>query len=188
MASERTRSTNRPDTLSRTDSQDRRLTCRTGADHTFFRVISLRTSSSRSRSATIFFSRLFSCSSCRSRFTSDGSKRAEMLPPAVDRLRADAVLLGHLGHRLLVGLAEDRDHLLFGESRLLHGSLAGPRAPFSQASTGPKIARQVTSPRGGGVKGGEAAERSAGTLDADEHGGSIQCRWRRREIDRALHR
>ena len=37
MASERTRSTNRPDTLSRTDSQDRRLTCRTGADHTFFR-------------------------------------------------------------------------------------------------------------------------------------------------------
>jgi hypothetical protein len=30
------------------------------------------------------------------------------------------------------------------ESRLFHGSLSGPRAPFSQASGGPKIARQVT--------------------------------------------
>ena len=39
----------------------------------FFRVISLSTSISRSRSATIFFSRPFSCSSCRSRFTSAGS-------------------------------------------------------------------------------------------------------------------
>ena len=38
-----------------------------------------------------------------------------------------------------------RDHLLFGESRLLHGSLVSPRAPFSQASAGPKIATHVTS-------------------------------------------
>lgn len=30
------------------------------------------------------------------------------------------------------------------ESRLLHGSLRGPRAPFSQVSAGPKIARQVS--------------------------------------------
>ena len=29
---------------------------------------------------------------------------------------------------------------------LLHGALSGPRAPFSQASGGPKIARQVTFP------------------------------------------
>ena len=40
----------------------------------FFRVISLRTSISRSRSATIFFRRPFSCSSWRTRLTSDGSK------------------------------------------------------------------------------------------------------------------
>ena len=36
---------------------------------------------------------------------------------------------------------QDRDHLLFGESGLLHGALVAPRAPFSQASAGPKIAR-----------------------------------------------
>jgi hypothetical protein len=52
-----------------------------------------------------------------------GLERAEMLPPAVDRLRADAVLLRHLRHRSLVGFTEDRHHLLFGESRLFHGSL-----------------------------------------------------------------
>jgi hypothetical protein len=38
---------------------------------------------------------------------------------------------------------QDRHHLLFGESGLLHGSLMSPRVPFSQVSTGPKIARQV---------------------------------------------
>ena len=31
-----------------------------------------------------------------------------------------------------VGLSQDGDHLLFAESRLLHGSLVTPRAPFSQ--------------------------------------------------------
>src|SRR5262245_5503598 len=40
----------------------------------FFRVISWSTSSSRSRSATSFFSRLFSNSSCRRRLTSVGSR------------------------------------------------------------------------------------------------------------------
>src|SRR5690348_3852097 len=44
-----------------------------------------------------------------------------MFAPAVDRLRADAVLLRHLRHGLLIGLAQDGDHLLFGESRFLHG-------------------------------------------------------------------
>src|SRR4029453_14967712 len=63
-----------------------------------------------------------------------GFQAAEMLPPGVDRLRTDAVLLGHLGHGPLVGLPEDRDHLLFAESRLLHGSLDSPRAPFSSFS------------------------------------------------------
>ena len=36
-----------------------------------------------------------------------------------------------------------------------------------------------TTPRGGGVKGGAAAERSSGTLDAAEPGDSILRRWRR---------
>ncbi|MBM3772228.1 MAG: FkbM family methyltransferase, partial [Acidimicrobiia bacterium] len=48
---------------------------------------------------------------------------------------------------------EDRDHLLFGEPRLLHGSLTRLRAPFSQASAGPKIGRQVRSPTTGPTAG-----------------------------------
>ena len=67
-----------------------------------------------------------------------------MLPPGIDGLRAHAVLLGHLRDRPLIGFAENRDHLLLGESGLLHGSLQTPRAPFSQALGGPKNARQVT--------------------------------------------
>ena len=66
-----------------------------------------------------------------------------MLPPAVDRLGADAVLLRDLRHWPSIGLPQDRDHLLFGESGLLHGSLVSPRAPFSQASAGPTNGRQV---------------------------------------------
>ena len=48
---------------------------------------------------------------------------AKVLPPAVDRLAADTVLLRHVRDRFRVGLPEDRDHLFFGESGLLHGSL-----------------------------------------------------------------
>ena len=48
---------------------------------------------------------------------------ANVLPPAVDRLAADTVLLRHVRDRLRVGLPEDRDPLLFCESGLLHGSL-----------------------------------------------------------------
>jgi hypothetical protein len=33
--------------------------------------------------------------------------------------------------------------------------------------------------RAGGVKGGEAAERCEGTLDADERRGRVEGRWRR---------
>lgn len=61
--------------------------------------------------------------------------RAERMPPATSIARdsrvnssmtvrhfSDPVPLGHLGHRGLVRLAQDRHHLLFFESRLLHGS------------------------------------------------------------------
>jgi hypothetical protein len=43
------------------------------------------------------------------------------------------MFLGDLRHRPLIGLAEDCDHLLFAESRLLHGSLVSPRAPILSA-------------------------------------------------------
>ncbi len=56
----------------------------------------------------------------------------ELLPPAVDGLFGDLVLARHLGHGGSVGLAQDRDHLLFGESTLSHGLLAGEFEPFSQ--------------------------------------------------------
>ena len=55
-------------------------------------------------------------------------------PPAVDRLGTDAVLLRHVRNRLRVGLPENRDHMVFGESGLLHGSLVSPRAPLSSVS------------------------------------------------------
>jgi len=54
------------------------------------------------------------------------------------------VLLRDLEHRPLVRLPEAPDHLLLGESRLLHGSLTGLRAPFSQVSAGPKNATHGT--------------------------------------------
>jgi hypothetical protein len=53
----------------------------------------------------------------------DRLQLAESLAPGVDRLLADAVLLGHLRHRTLVRLAQDLDHLLFAEPTLLHGFL-----------------------------------------------------------------
>ena len=42
-----------------------------------------------------------------------GTHCAEALPPAVDRLFADAVLLGDLGNRALVCFAQDRYGLRF---------------------------------------------------------------------------
>ncbi len=43
-------------------------------------------------------------------------------------------------------------------------------------------------PRGGGVKGGTAAERSEDTLDAAEHGGTIHRRWPREALPMTTHR
>ena len=63
---------------------------------------------------------------------------AETAPPGVDGLRADLVLPGDLGDRRLVGFTQDRDHLLFSKTTLLHGLLAGLREPFSQLTIGPE--------------------------------------------------
>ena len=52
-----------------------------------------------------------------------GVHAAEALPPAIDRLLADAVAFGDLSYRILVGLAQDADHLLFRKASLSHGSL-----------------------------------------------------------------
>jgi hypothetical protein len=52
-------------------------------------------------------------------------KLAEVLAPGIDRGLADLVLLGRLGHRGAVCLAQDRHHLLFRESTLSHGLLGG---------------------------------------------------------------
>lgn len=45
---------------------------------------------------------------------------AVALSPEIQRLLADTVLLGDLRDRRLVGLAENLDHLVFGESGLAH--------------------------------------------------------------------
>jgi hypothetical protein len=50
-------------------------------------------------------------------------KAAKALAPGVDRLLADAVPLGHYRYRLAIRLADDRDHLLFRETRFAHCSL-----------------------------------------------------------------
>src|SRR5690606_18518458 len=49
-----------------------------------------------------------------------GAHAAEALPPGVDRLIADPVLLGHHRDGGLVRLAEDLDHLLLGKPALAH--------------------------------------------------------------------
>jgi hypothetical protein len=50
-------------------------------------------------------------------------KAVETLAPCVDRLLADLMLLGHDRYWLAIGLADDRDHLLFRETRFAHCSL-----------------------------------------------------------------
>lgn len=59
----------------------------------------------------------------------------EMLTPALDRLLADFVFLGCLGHRDLVGLARDRNHPLVRKTALPHRLLALTK-PFVQRSMG----------------------------------------------------
>ena len=60
----------RPDTFTQLSSCLVQEPCTDGADHTFFAATSFITSISRSRSATSFFSRAFSASSCFRRLTS----------------------------------------------------------------------------------------------------------------------
>jgi hypothetical protein len=68
----------------------------------------------------------------------------ELLAPSVEGLAADSMLPGHLRDTPPVGLPQDLDHLLFGETALPHGSLACQQGASSQESNGPKIAGQVT--------------------------------------------
>ena len=71
-------------------------------------------------------------------FDVGGLQHPETAPPGVDRLGADLVLPCDLGNGCLIGLPQDRDHLLFSKTTLLHGLLAGKREPFSQVTIGPK--------------------------------------------------
>ena len=50
-------------------------------------------------------------------------KPPEAFASSVDRLLADAVPLGNPRNRFAIRLADDRDHLLFRETRLAHCSL-----------------------------------------------------------------
>src|SRR5690606_19586324 len=50
--------------------------------------------------------------------------------------------LRDLWHRLRIGLAQDPDHLVLGETALLHGS-SRLQEPSSQVSAGPKITGQA---------------------------------------------
>jgi hypothetical protein len=79
-----------------------------------FCATSFITSISSSRSAPAS-SAAHSWSSCFSRRTS--------LAPAVDRLFADPVPLGHRQHQLAIRLAQDRHYLPFRETRCAHCSL-----------------------------------------------------------------
>ena len=68
----------------------------------------------------------------------DRLERAEMTTSVVDRLLADLVLLRDFDDRRFISLPQDRDHLFFGETDLLHGTPLSLREPFSQSSCGPK--------------------------------------------------
>ena len=62
---------------------------------------------------------------------------AEVLAPGLDRLFADLVLLGSLGYRGPVCLAQRRDQLILRESTLPHGLLA-----FEEPSSQEPLARR----------------------------------------------
>jgi hypothetical protein len=55
---------------------------------------------------------------------------------------------------------------------------SGQLAPYAEAAFPTPSTVAYAAPRGGGVKGGAAAEHSSGTLDAAEHGDRIPGRWR----------
>ena len=73
-----------------------------------------------------------------------GLQRAEVLPPAVDRLALTPCFLATSGtgfssaSRRIVTICSSVNRVFF------MAPSSGPRAPFSQASAGPKNARQVT--------------------------------------------
>ena len=70
-----------------------------------------------------------------------GLQGPEVLPPAVDRLRAYAVLLRHLWDWPAIGFPQDRHHLLFAESGLLHGSLLDPEGAILSSFSWSEIRR-----------------------------------------------
>ena len=67
------------------------------------------------------------------------------------------MLPGDLGNWRLVCFTQDRDHLLFGKTTLLHGLLAGLREPFSQVTFGPKN-------RGRSIEAGTEGTTEASTI------------------------
>src|SRR3954468_19765343 len=92
-----------------------------GRLHIFRRITSCSTSLSSDRSATSFFSRWFSSSSCFSRFISDGISPAILLAPVVEGGLADACLAADLRHRRpFLGLPQYEGDLLLAEPRFLH--------------------------------------------------------------------
>src|SRR5690606_15649661 len=89
----------------------------------FFDRTSYNIALSSVRSATIFFSRLFSSSSWRMRLT----QTAIALLPVVERRVADACLAAHLRDgRSFIRLAQNECDLRLRELRLLHGILLLP--------------------------------------------------------------
>ncbi len=57
---------------------------------------------------------------------------------AISPWQQSPFLAAQAGNRRLIGFPQDRNHLLFGKTTLLHGLLAGEREPFSQVTIGPK--------------------------------------------------
>jgi hypothetical protein len=96
---------------------------RAGTVTSFFAATSFITSISRSRSATSFFSRAFSPSSCFSRLTSSAWKPPNRLRHVWIVCFADPVTLGHRRHRFAIRLADDRHHLSVRKTRFAHRSL-----------------------------------------------------------------
>src|SRR5207237_4973216 len=91
-----------------------------GRLHIFRRITSCSISLSSDRSATSFFSRWFTPSSCFSRFISDGTRPAILFAPAVERRLADPCLAADLGdRRALLRLPHHKRNLLLADPRLL---------------------------------------------------------------------
>jgi hypothetical protein len=90
--------------------------------HQFFAATSFITSISRSRSAQLLQPRILGLELLQAPDVVR-SKAAETLAPGVDRLLANTVPLGDHRHLIAIRLADDRNHLLFRETRFAHCSL-----------------------------------------------------------------